>query len=237
MKPKRLSSLGFTLIELLVVVSIISLLLLILVPALGRARSLAREKVCASNLRQVGLALMMYAGDDPFGRYPVEPTEHNPHPQLLELLGGYQNDLIEAMYCPQTVDMEEYAASPDYIPVGDTDSIIGSEENRLAGNISYVYWSFENNKYCPTATGSENKKHWRNPMYFIPRQLYATHAKAIYEDRPLIKALPTEIWVLTDFFRRGAPFPHVRKHANGLDVCYLDGHVELIRGKPRDNYR
>jgi prepilin-type N-terminal cleavage/methylation domain-containing protein/prepilin-type processing-associated H-X9-DG protein len=52
---------GFTLIELLVVVSILSLLLSILLPALGRARQQARSTLCRSNIRQLALANLGYA--------------------------------------------------------------------------------------------------------------------------------------------------------------------------------
>lgn len=52
---------AFTLIELLVVISIIALLLSILMPSLEKARDKARTVVCRSNLRQVGLALVLYA--------------------------------------------------------------------------------------------------------------------------------------------------------------------------------
>ncbi len=52
---------AFTLIELLVVVAIIAILMAILLPALGRAREQARSSACLSNLKQIGLAVVMYA--------------------------------------------------------------------------------------------------------------------------------------------------------------------------------
>ena len=52
---------GFALIELLVVISIIALLMGILMPALSRARKQARDVCCLSNLKQLGIALQMYA--------------------------------------------------------------------------------------------------------------------------------------------------------------------------------
>ena len=52
---------GFTLVELLVVIAIIALLIAILLPALGRARGQANSLWCLSNLRQMGVAITMYA--------------------------------------------------------------------------------------------------------------------------------------------------------------------------------
>lgn len=60
---------GFTLLELLVVIAIIGLLASLLLPALARARSAARQSACLSNLRQIGLAWRLYL-DDHQGRFP-----------------------------------------------------------------------------------------------------------------------------------------------------------------------
>jgi prepilin-type N-terminal cleavage/methylation domain-containing protein len=54
---------GFTLIELLVVIAILSLLMAILLPVLNQAKLQAHRAACAANLRQVGVAIHMYAED------------------------------------------------------------------------------------------------------------------------------------------------------------------------------
>jgi len=54
---------AFTLIELLVVIAIIAILAAILFPVFAQARAKARQTACLSNLKQIGLGLMMYAQD------------------------------------------------------------------------------------------------------------------------------------------------------------------------------
>lgn len=59
MKTKK----AFTLIELLVVISIIALLMAIMLPALGKAREVAKRTICATNLKNIWTAANMYACD------------------------------------------------------------------------------------------------------------------------------------------------------------------------------
>ena len=63
MRTTRTTSKGFTLIELLVVIAIIAILAAILFPVFARARAKAQQTACLSNVKQLTLAVLMYAED------------------------------------------------------------------------------------------------------------------------------------------------------------------------------
>lgn len=63
---------GFTLIELLVVVAILSLLISVLLPSLGKAREAAKSMICSSNQRQLAIAATSYANDHDDWLNPLE---------------------------------------------------------------------------------------------------------------------------------------------------------------------
>src|SRR5687767_11543745 len=81
---------AFTLLEVLVVVAIIGLLVALLLPAGLAVRSQAYATMCASNLRQMGTAWMMYANDNRGAGCPLRPPKFPAPSTNLYLVAGVE---------------------------------------------------------------------------------------------------------------------------------------------------
>ena len=100
MKVPRLNK-GFTLIELLVVIAIIGILAGILLPVLSRARESARSTQCASNVKQIGMGLIMYANENSEA-FPTDSTYAGLSPAMHTLNLLYPNYISDqrVFKCP-----------------------------------------------------------------------------------------------------------------------------------------
>lgn len=94
----NLPSRAFTLVEVLIVIALVLLLVALVVPALRSVRKEAKRVVCGSNLRQVGLSLEMYAGDNG-DMFPPRPNGLPVYEkELVMLLGPYVDGRV--LRCP-----------------------------------------------------------------------------------------------------------------------------------------
>jgi prepilin-type N-terminal cleavage/methylation domain-containing protein/prepilin-type processing-associated H-X9-DG protein len=208
---------GFTLVELLVVIGIIAALIAMLLPALNKAREAAKKVACASNLRQVGMALQMYGNDNKgwlppqYANVGATPPDYTPvispgnyvYQQGLGLLvpepygWGATKYLpnADALFCPSDQYSIEQGRS--------------NEGHGFVGGTLMSYWYF----FCP-ADGSGYPPYVALARYKYGKQ-YDSHSAA-------------QTAIMTDggHLYPAAVFPYnYFPHPDGWNVLYLDGHV------------
>jgi prepilin-type N-terminal cleavage/methylation domain-containing protein/prepilin-type processing-associated H-X9-DG protein len=199
---------AFTLIELLVVIAIIAILAAMLFPVFSRAREQARKTSCLSNLKQIGLACHMYAGDHD-ELFPCDYYACNPHLRFVNQVMPYMKN-VQILYCPSA-------------PKTGMSYLRDSPANRTAGNITYYYFSFDQlPSTCPT-TGPPDYLGWIN-WFLINRTSWGDNPRVMSE------MWDTDCWMACDWFCKPAG-KSSRIHGGDLasiNVVYLDGHAKYL---------
>lgn len=208
---------GFTLIELLVVVAIIALLAAILFPVFAQARHKARQAQCASNLRQIGLAILQYKQDfdDTFVPYRL------PFPENAVSTPEYTNpgvaEWLKSSVAPAT---ERYLLEP----------YIKNDAVRLCPNRKERYQTggvWNEGRYTINAHFVDdyaNPKGWPDAMVGHPATTMLVWEH--YWNSVYCGAAPPTPGVAAS----AADEEHWESaHHGGLNVLWCDGHVKRVR--------
>lgn len=249
--PKSSRFRAFTLIELLVVISIISLLIAVLLPAMGAARDAARRTVCSSNMRSFMMAALFYDNDlrgFPNGRSTINTQVVSGYQTLRDSYGVSEKMVI----CP---GMTNPGAAFTQQPWS---------KNNSTAVISYIYGlgygdKLEATTGQPVPTESMNSRYngWGTPNnfreadngYFAPvtatkPYTYLNSNNDIYDPVAPSKTPCLMDMGFTGYESNSAYRPNVSNHLNGasglargVNSVLLDGHAEWHNMEPGRSWR
>lgn len=132
-RRQRVKPKGFTLVEILIVLAIVGILAAILFPVFGSVRANARATACSSNLKQIGLAMLLYAGDHngylPRASFP--PGAQRPRCGWPDYFFRYARN-AKIFQCPE--DETERAYDPACTAAADAPLLLQAGSYSLVGS-------------------------------------------------------------------------------------------------------
>lgn len=221
----RGTSRAFTLVELLVVIGIIALLVAMLMPALTAARQQAQTVQCASNLRQVHMALTMYAYDNHGLIPPVSATIAKPPPLSGNVNPYWTNFLSPVLQINNWVSVKNYLGSANVLTCPSQQPGLSAPQ-LLRGSYGLNARMYTPRLVTPPST------------YDQPRWLsYDTQGNPYFGLQKT--RVPTDIYLLGDTYwsnvatSSGNPALNYanaepRHRQKRVNVCFIDGHVSPL---------